>query len=839
MLNLFVGNLGHFFVILAFVTSLIAGISFFRETSSNSLTWTRFSRTNFYIHAISVLGVISVLFYIIYNHHYEYHYAWSHSSGSLPVYYMISCFWEGQEGSFLLWIFWNVVLGIILLKTNKFWSAPVMAIFCLVQAFLTSMILGVVIGDVKIGSSPFILMRDAMPDIPVFLSNPDFIPEDGKGLNPLLQNYWMVIHPPTLFLGFAATLIPFSYCIAGLWIGKFKEWVRPALPWMLIASVILGTGIIMGAYWAYETLNFGGYWNWDPVENAVYVPWLVMVASIHTMVIFRKSEKALKTSIILVITSFLLILYSTFLTRSGILGESSVHSFTDLGLYRQLLIYLLAFTGIAIFLIAKSWKKISIKSDEETSMYSREFWILIGAITLCLASFQIIIPTSFPVFNAIAESLGFISNLAPPAKQVEFYNKFQIWFAIAIALLSGTGQFFFWKKMSREEFKKVIYTPVVITLLVSAILLLLAQIRDLKYMLMLTAAVYSAISNLIIFVSIFKTNPRLTGGAVTHTGIALVLIGVLFSSGYSKVVSLNNTGKAYFADASEELNLENILLYPDEPVKMGEYQVKYLGPRIEEKQSGAYFDKSLVMPTSNRFKVVAKQDFFLDSDSVKKGDTIEVHPENTYYEIEYLKDNGKVFRLFPRAQINPNMGLIASPDIKRNLGFDLYTHVSSILPPADEREWSKPELFKVSKGDTFFVKDYIAIFQNIEAVSSVPGLRLNAGDIAVKGTVEVLGKTRSYKAEPYFIIKDKTLGLIPAEISALGFKVNLSEIDPASGKITLQVSTAQRDFVVMKAMEKPFINVLWLGTLLMIGGFCIAAARRYQEFKKMRDKSME
>ena len=185
-------------------------------------------------------------------------------------------------------------------------------------------------------------------DAPVFQMNPDFIPKDGNGLNALLQNYWMVIHPPTLFLGFATTLVPFAYCIAGLWTGKVNDWIRPALPWALFSAMVLGVGILMGAYWAYETLNFGGYWNWDPVENAVYVPWLVLVASYHTMITYRKSNTALKTSVILVVATFILILYSTFLTRSGILGESSVHSFTDLGLSGQLLIYLLVFTILSI-----------------------------------------------------------------------------------------------------------------------------------------------------------------------------------------------------------------------------------------------------------------------------------------------------------------------------------------------------------------------------------------------------------------------------------------------------------------------------------------------------------
>lgn len=300
----YIGDIGHLAVIISFISSIIATISYFLAAQNeernveDSKNWKQFARIAFSIHVTSIFTIVFSLFNIIYNHYYEFHYAWNHSSNHLPVYYMISCFWEGQEGSFLLWIFWHGLLGIILIFSNKAWESRVMTVFVGVQIFLTSMILGVVIGDLKLGSSPFILMREVMYNAPIFQGNPDFIPEDGTGLNPLLQNYWMVIHPPTLFLGFAMTLVPFAFAIAGFWKKEYSEWIRPALPWTIIGALILGVGILMGGYWAYETLNFGGYWNWDPVENAVFVPWLVMIGSIHTMILFKRSSTALKLSLI-------------------------------------------------------------------------------------------------------------------------------------------------------------------------------------------------------------------------------------------------------------------------------------------------------------------------------------------------------------------------------------------------------------------------------------------------------------------------------------------------------------------------------------------------------------
>ena len=237
-MHYFIGNLGHLFVIIAFVTSLATAFSYYKASTAQDQLgqdWLKTGRVSFWIHSISVVGIVVVLYTIIRGHYFEYHYAWAHSSIHLPTYYMISSFWEGQEGSFLLWMFWHAIIGIIIIYTTKFWEAPVMTVFALVQAFLASMILGVVILEVKIGSTPFILLRDVLND-QIFTLNPEFIPEDGTGLNPLLQNYWMVIHPPTLFLGFATTMIPFAYAVSGLWIGKLKEWVRPAPPSSLAAE---------------------------------------------------------------------------------------------------------------------------------------------------------------------------------------------------------------------------------------------------------------------------------------------------------------------------------------------------------------------------------------------------------------------------------------------------------------------------------------------------------------------------------------------------------------------------------------------------------------------------
>lgn len=839
MIHQLIGNIGHLLVIVAFVTSGIATYAFWRSYHTGLDSWEKISRFSFYFHASAIVGVCITLFLIISNHYFEYHYAYSYTSKILPIYYQISSFWNGQEGSFLLWMFWNAILGIILIHTNKNWKAPMMMVFSFTQLFLVSMIMGVVVFNIKIGSSPFMLLRDVIND-PIFISNPNFVPEDGKGLNPLLQNYWMVIHPPTLFLGFATTVIPFAYCLGGIYAGKFKEWIRPALPWAQFSAAVLGVGILMGAYWAYETLNFGGYWNWDPVENAIYVPWLILVAGVHTMIAFKKNETALKSSIILVIATYVLIVYSTFLTRSGILGNASVHSFTDLGLSGQLLIYLFVFIILSIILIVKAWKNIPSNPDE-ISTYSREFWIFMGAITLSLMAFHVIFVTSFPVYNSIGDLFGWDLNLAPPADPVKSYSSIQIYFAIAVAILSGTGQFFWWKKMDKKELKNQLAVPFILSLISSAVIIAVFKIHDVWYVLLLTASIYSIFANLKIFLSISKSNVKLTGGSIAHVGIALMLIGILFSSGYSKILSKNNTGLLWSKEFPDEVNQNNLLLFLNEPRQMGDFSLTYKGIRKLTTDFG-YVDLNDIEGAISPLElVIARNTTTNEGDALKTGDTVKIiNPENSYFEVLYKKGNGSEFTLFPRVQMNESMDMIVySPDINRTLTADLYTHVRTFPDPEQETEWSDVKEVKAEPGKPFFINDYVANFIGMEPITTIPGMTFNPGDVAVKATIEIQGETKTYIAEPIYIIKDNMAGRVPYQVNDLGARISIQNILPEENSFVFGVSTTQKDWIIMEAVEKPVINLLWLGTLFLVIGFGVAINRRYSEFVKMRDKGME
>jgi cytochrome c-type biogenesis protein CcmF len=568
------------------------------------------------------------------------------------------------------------------------------------------------------------------------------------------------------------------------------------------------------------------------------VPWLIMVASIHTMISYKNSETALKVSIILNITVFILILYSTFLTRSGILGDSSVHSFTDLGLSGQLLLYLMFFLVMAIAISAIRWKEIPT-SEKEAEIYSREFWIFIGVTVLTLMGFQVFLGISIPVFNAILKSVGIDSNFAPPADQIKFYSQSQLWFAVVVALLSAVGQFFWWKKIDRKVLLNELFVPVVATLLVVAILVNVGKVYDLSLAAMLLAGTFTVLANGKILFSLLKASPALSGGAIAHIGAGLMLIGIMASAGYSRVVSLNNTGMHISRSLSDEYNREHLLLFVNEPRTMAGYKIEYKGERLEPRGKFGYINPNDIEGTDSPFKVVAKRDIIYNEEKLYSAqDSIQIYPENIYYELELTDASGKIHKLFPRVQDNPTMGQAPSPDIKRDFTKDLYAHVDRRFSREDA-EWDTTYDARVRLNEQFFANDYVSVVENIERVTSVNGVALDSNAVAVKATIRVKGEYQEYVAEPHFVIYNGMPGLIPAEIRDLGLLFRLSNIHPETGQFTISVSTRQKDWIVIRALEKPFINILWLGTFVLMIGFTVAGRRRFTDFRKMKAKGQE
>jgi cytochrome c-type biogenesis protein CcmF len=818
-----VGNIGHLFVLSSFVFSFVFFVSYLiSEKSKDKILWIKFGKVGFWLHTFSLFSVIIVLYYIIISDNFRYYYAFQHSSSLLPLYFKISSFWEGQEGSFLLWMFWNVIIGIyFILKPDSKWNSSLIVVLGFTQLLLSSMILGVVIYDLKIGSSPFILLRDAI-SAPIFQLDPSYIPEDGSGLNPLLQNYWMVIHPPTLFLGFAVCIVPFSFAISSLRLREYKAWIKHAKTWLIISIIILGIGIMMGAYWAYETLNFGGYWNWDPVENAVYVPWLFLVAALHSIILTQKNNQNYKMSLILCVASFILILYSTFLTRSGILGDSSVHSFTDLGLSGQLLIYLFSFVLISVYFLMSRWKEIPY-STKEAKVYTGDFWLFIGVYTLILMSFQVILPTSIPVYNAIVEIFGGFSNLAPPVEKELFYSNAQIWFASSLAIFSSIAQVLWWRgKQAKEKFA-LFSKSIVFTMIFSSLIILFYPITFPSYMVLITASLFSIFSNGSVLVFFYNKKNLLSSGSTAHIGLAIMLIGILFSSGYSSIQSNNYTGLVWNSDFPDEVNNNNMLLFLNEDRKVGKFDVNYLGQRKKIKGNSVYINSNYLehLPLSNSH--ILKKDILLGDKLYKENDTVEVDNNDiTYFELLF-EDESSSFNLFPKVQTDPNSDMIVfSPDVKNNILEDFYVHVRTYPDPEQETIWSERDSVTVAIKETFFLNDFVSSIEKVNTKSR----NMNGNQFIAEAQIKILSKGQEYIARPAFLIDNNKVGLIPDVIDDLGVKVYLSSILPQQEKFKVSFETTQKNWVIIEAMKKPLINLMWIGFFIMIFGLTLSLVKK-------------
>jgi cytochrome c-type biogenesis protein CcmF len=756
-------QLGHFSLVFGFVMSLLGAAAYFFATQRRDLPeyegWRKIGRSAFVLHGLSVFVVIGAILATMINHRFEYQYAQLHVSEDLPFKYIFSAFWEGQEGSFLLWMFWHTVLGVVLMFTAKKWEAPVLSSISLVQAFIFTMIVGIYFtDDIKMGSNPLLLLRDTM-DIPLF-ANADYVKLiKGNGLNPLLQNYWMTIHPPTLFLGFASTVVPFAFALAGLWTRDYKAWMKPAMPWALFSGSILGIGILMGSAWAYEALTFGGYWAWDPVENASFVPWILLVGGIHTHLVARSTGYSIKSTMLFYIGSFILILYSTFLTRSGILGEGSVHSFTEMGLETQLVAFMATFTLITAGLFIWRGKEIPSPKEEE-AMPSKEFWLFIGSLVLLFAAVIITASTSLPVVNKIVQVFdptfkGYTIN-----NPIDHYNKYMLWIAVFIGLLSGAAQFLRYKEVNfaaqKAKFAKhtgiAAAAAIVFTILGSFWI----KLGDWQFWLLMFTGLFTVASNVDYIFSFAKGNLKLAGSAFSHIGFGLMVVGMIASGLNQQHISTNPQAQAGLLDA--EMLQKNVLLFKNMPMYFSGYQVTYVSDS-----------------TAGNLRTFVVNYEKIDSTTGKVVETFSVFPQAVY---DNTVTEVKAF----------------NPSTKRYAHKDIFTHL--LLPPSESSLKDAEELEKslVYRPHEIVGSQSITLIDSVEITGtekvavetkvSVVGVNYQPthpdytsaeGDFAVGVKLAFTKKDTTFYAEPMAYLRGKMWGSLPVQLNDISMKVRLPE----------------------------------------------------------------
>lgn len=529
---------------------LVSAILRLVERTPSQALW---ARRAFNGGAASLFAVFAILFALFLGQQHQYLYVYGHSQNDYELQYKLSGVWAGQEGSILLWSSLTAFFGLLTLRRfgeAERWYAAVYAL-----------ILAIMVG-ISAFESPFRLLTDA--------AGHPHTPLDGKGMSPALLNYWMVIHPPTIFVGFALTAVSFALACSALIRRDYKDWVVQVRPWSLACLGILGLGLCMGGFWAYETLGWGGFWVWDPVENTSFVPWCAMAAFIHGIFVQLSRNKGHMVNLALGAAPFLLFCYGTFLTRSGFLGDTSVHSFAKMdpqamGILIGLLgVTFLGFLALFIPAVIEWQKKLKAEGSKEewaktpfnlASFYGLAMWLLFA----------------FGLVTAIGMSVPLIQSLAgqkPKVVEETLYNSILAWFFVPIMLAVGLGPYLTWRGLPFRQLLSRIINPLAVAVMLTGFLLLWfktgwngvaadpSQTTKLAGAILAPRIEWVSFLAFLCFFAIVTNGWRLVemlprskwtfGGVLTHAGVGLALLGLIVSRGLEQkeLITIHSSRKA-------------------------------------------------------------------------------------------------------------------------------------------------------------------------------------------------------------------------------------------------------------------------------------------------------
>ncbi len=734
-------NLGMSLIVLAFAASIVSAVFYFLSSkaelqtnrkkpvvNSASLKKARYA----FFMTIAFISLASLYFYfLIFSHQFQVKYIYQYSSRDLPFGFLLSTFWAGQEGSFLFWTLCITWLGLLFIKTSKSYETYGMLVVNLVQAIFLFIL---------IKASPFTLFDGG-------------VPADGAGLNPLLQNFWMVIHPPILFIGYAAATFPFAIAISAMLKKDYSQWISQTFPWALTVSLTLGAGIIIGAFWSYETLGWGGYWGWDPVENSSLIPWLTTLALFHGLLVERRSGALKRTNIVLALATFILVIYATFLTRSGVLADFSNHSFQDLGISGLLVIFLLVsvIAGFGLFLIC--YKSIPTTSLNFSSV-TKENIVFSGMLILIASATLTILGTSSPL---ITTWFG-----KPSQVDISFYNSVNLPVGIGMALLIGFVPFLRWKgKSVFSLFKKA--ALLLFISVAGALVAVFLGMHSVEMLIFLGLTIFTILSNLIGFTERLKRGWKQTAAPITHLGLGLMFIGIIVSG------SLNQT--------------ERLLLNKNEAKTVFDKKLTYLG--FKSRPNGK--------------------------------DVVEIK----------VADNSGFYLAHPRLYFNKNAdGTMREPDIKYGFLNDFYIAPLELRKTVASPDGSSLVLKKEQSKYISGLNVHFHAFRMQQDTLS------NAFTIGAELSIE--GKIKTYQITPSIKIGNKGRTSVPVMLrleNGSEIKVILSAFNANTKEVTLHFEgfsaasaekTKNSEQLIVEVSKKPFMNILWLGTILILIGTIIA-----------------
>jgi cytochrome c-type biogenesis protein CcmF len=803
---------GSILLTLALISSIICMVMYYFSIKGSSNTL-NIARISYHAMAVFVISAATLFLQAILTHQYQYKYVYDYSGSGLPFGLLISTFYAGQEGSFFLWTLLTIIIGLILQQYSSKrgdLEPRVMFVFTLAASFLLMMISPLLKNPFAyIWTEPtYVSVKNISP---AFLNLPfiqsylfsdntngqafikvsrelysallsggisinEFIIQ-GKGLNPLLQNFWMQIHPPMLFTGFSLSTVPFAFAVSALIKNDYRTWIKHAFPWILSAAMVLGCAIMLGGYWAYGVLGWGGYWGWDPVENSSLVPWLVAVASIHTLLVQKKSinkkdnegtGEFAKTNLVLCMMVYILVLYSTFLTRSGILGDASVHSFTDPGrsVYLFLIVFMSSFALFGLGMMAYRWKYLSAATQEYTSLLNRELALFTGSVAIGACALIVVVGTSAPIIGTSVET--------------KFYSSFNLPIAIIIGFLNGFSLLLKWKQTDGREVISKFKMPVLLSLALSILItgfLLITKTKSgtvsLMMVLLTISASFALVVNAEIAYRIIRGNKKMLGAYIAHMGIAVFLLGVVGTGAFSKQ--------------------ESIELPKDEPKQAFGYTLTYKDTTAIE--NGKKYAFKIEISKNNSSSIVSPIMFVSDF----------------------------------------NNSLMREPDIMSEMTKDFYVAPVSYDPGSQTN--SAGSEIALNKGDSKTVDGVKITFTSFDLPKDAIASMQSGGSVKIGAKLQLDYNGQTKEIEPAVRMEKGQRTTEPVEVEDANLKVEIKNLS-ASGNVELILSkinnessapVVHKDVLVIEASLKPFIKLVWFGVLITVAGFFVAVLRRSKE----------
>ncbi len=716
--------------------------------------------------SLSFVSAFVCLLVLFVTHQFQFKYVFEHSALDHELQYLVAAVWSGQEGSFLLWGLMASVVGVLAARgAGKYrrWFTVVYGLFLAGLAGILAY------------ESPFQLL---------LIENIHVYPPDGRGLVPSLLNYWIVIHPPTIFLGFGTLTVLFAYAFAAVLHRDPVAWIPQVRPWAVFALAVLGVGLSMGGFWAYETLGWGGFWMWDPVENTSFVPWCAVVAFVHGMFVQQARKKWYLANVVFGALPFILFCYGTLLTRSGWLGDLSVHGFARMDAKALiLLISLSAVSALAFFaFLVKNWNEMKSKEPDlavsKSALLSREVFYGIGAWLLYAFAFVTALGMSYPLILRIIGD-------KPEIIEEGLYHSVLAWLFPPLMIAMAVAPFLTWRGLSFRELFSRITNSLAISIGVIGFILLWMKSPGfhapgpddtinlgpfgkshavVTWILFLTwLCLFVAVASFWRMMESLKRSRQTVGAMMAHFGIAIAVLGLVFSRGFEKKAE--------------------VIVHPSEgPTAFG-YALETL------EQTSQFSDRNNKIP----IRAVSATDEIVATPSL-------------YY--------------FPGNDGEPTP--MAWPSIVMRPLYDYYFAISE--PIFDVTEWTPFVLSEdpIKQPDLKAHTDVVLMYTGYKVEGSVA----EDGESMLTANMVAVMDEQTYELGPSLRVK---VGAQPESIPArIGdrYWLSLGTMDPKTHAITVKLDYVQPAYPVV-VYFKPLTMLVWLGIGIMaLGGFLAAAGRR-------------